>query len=395
MSRRSLFNFVFIFLVLALPSYYLAPPSPLYDLPEFYSSGRMVLAGQGAEIYQPEKLKLAEWSDFPELKNGERFIALYAIPPAVPLLLAAGFIPPALIPYVWWFASLSAVTASMGLAAATFGISEKVMLRFAALLVAFGPLWETIKHSQIAGFVLLGLCGALWCLRRRKTIPAMLLLAVVLVLKPQIFLPLFLFLLGAYGVIGTLPFAAGGMAVLSVLSLSLIGIAGYRNYIQLAKNSLQNRQMMAPEAGPTLRGQMLRVFPQADAMVVNVSTIVALLASWPFFFLGRRLKNDPLCLERGVIGAIPVGMVVALHCHSYDLLLLLPSFMALVAYHRQQPLSKGIVCALIASLLLYMMPIYVKVHYGYLLMGAVWNPFFFALLVFSGICLWLSWKKEP
>lgn len=397
---RNLFSFVFVFIVLAIPSYFLAPPTALLDLPEFYTPARMVIAGRGAQIYQPETLKAEQWHDFPQLneQNKGRFVVLYAIPPAIPVLVPSGFFPSNIIAYVWWFAALCAVVGSLGLAASTFGISEKWMVRFGALLAAFGPLWESIKHSQLAPFVLLALCGALFCLRREKLVPALLALSVVLVLKPQIFLPLLLFVLGAYGILRCLPYLAGAAAALSTVSLAMIGIEGYQNYFELMRQSLQHRQWMVPEAGPTVRGQLLRIYGQADAAIVNVCTIIAVMVAATFFFLGRTFKNDSLRLERGVIGALPVGMLVALHCHSYDLLMLLPVFLALISYHRRQPIPKPAIVALIACMLLFMMPFYNKVHYEYLLAGAVLNPFFFTLLIFSEICLWLAWwppSAEP
>jgi hypothetical protein len=390
---RNMLSYLFIFIVLAIPSYFLAPPTPLLDLPEFYTPARMVIAGKGADIYQPEAVKTEEWRDFPQLneENKGRFVILYAIPPAIPLLVPAGFFPSSVIAWVWWLASLCAVVGSLGLASATFGISEKWMVRCGALLAAFGPHWESIKHSQLAPFVLVALCGALWCLRQEKMVPAMLALTVVLVLKPQIFLPLLLFVLGAYGIVRCLPYLAGAAAALSAASLALIGVEGYQNYFQLMSHSLQHRQWMVPEAGPTIRGQLLRLYGQADAAIVNVCTFIAVVVAATFFFLGRFFKDDELRLERGVIGAIPIGMLVSLHCHSYDLLMLLPVFLALFSYHRQQPIPKQAILALAACMLLFMMPFYNKVHYEYLLAGAVWNPFFFALLIFSEICLWLAW----
>lgn len=87
---------------------------------------------------------------------------------------------------------------------------------------------------------------------------------------------------------------------------------------------------------------------------------------------------------------MPIGLFTALHCHNYDLLLLLPTIVVFMfgASTKNIPSKRKLVWLL--PLVPLIMPIYNKVHYEYLLVGAPINLLFIDLsIVALSSVIWL------
>src|SRR5579885_876592 len=69
------------------------------DLPRFFAAAKMMVAGQGKDIYRLPELASAEQSTFPRL--GERVMAFYYPPLALPWLLPLAAVPARLAPWLW------------------------------------------------------------------------------------------------------------------------------------------------------------------------------------------------------------------------------------------------------------------------------------------------------
>ena len=387
-----LFTCFFILLVLSIPAYFLSPANfELMDLPEFYTPAKMILSGHGSSIYDVPSLKAAEKALFPWMKAES--IVLYLPPFAVPWLVPSGFVPEAAIGPVWWLSLLISTVGALALLRNCFGLSERALLWTGTILSAFGPEWESIKHGQLAPFLLLSLSLAIWALKRDH--PRLCAGAFsFLLLKPHLLLPFLAYLTGArrYRPILYLALPA---ALLIGLSLLMVGPAGYKDYQALMSYSFVHRQWMAPEAGPTIRGQLLRFLGDQDALVLNVSSTVSALTLVALFAAGRRLSASEQWLEKGVIMSVPLALVTALHCHNYDLLLLLPPFIALTGSTFIQKLPRLALLSLILPGTIFMMPFYNKIHYEYLLTGGKLNPFFLVLAGFCIFTLALSLRLTP
>ncbi|MBP6595150.1 MAG: hypothetical protein KA255_19150, partial [Candidatus Obscuribacter sp.] len=80
--------------------------------------------------------------------------------------------------------------------------------------------------------------------------------------------------------------------------------------------------------------------------------------------------------------AVPAGLVLSLHCYSYDLVLLLPA--VILAVHAslsgiRQKQFKPADLALYLPLLSFMLPFYALIHYILTLRGSIINYHFLAL----------------
>ena len=142
-------------------------------------------------------------------------------------------------------------------------------------------------------------------------------------------------------------------------------------------------KFMQAEIGPNFRGQLLRLFPDSAQAVMVVSLVILLSAALLIFLATRRWRNANNWLEMGTLLSMPLGLLTSLHCHDYDLILLTPSIVVLCKYRQKFETFKWLLvpCALVGAS--FVLPIYLEIHYAYLLRGAVFNPYFFGLLIFA------------
>jgi Glycosyltransferase family 87 len=319
------------------------------------------------------------------------------------LLAPLGFLPPSVADIVWFIFLIACVFVSIIVLKKTLGLQHKHVMRITGLLCLSGPEWEAIRHGQLTPPLLLSLCLALLSFSRTSSVlnapklkqkffdqsAASALALTPLLLKPQLAIPVIVFLIGAarYKVIALL--AALG-ALLNVVSLAVFGSSTFTAYFELLKRVKENRVWQAPEVTPTIRGQLLRFFPDADSAVMLASVAALCIAMICVYLIGRKFRKSPYWYEYLALGALPIGLFTALHCHNYDLLLLLPTIAVFVFGASTRDLSSKRKMAWLLAIVLFIMPIYNKVHYEYLLVGAPVNLLFIDLgVVALASVIWL------
>lgn len=360
------------------------------DLPEYYAGASLISKGQGANIYQLERLGDEEQIIFPAMKG--RLVGLFIPPFSVPLLMPVLLMPANVAPVLWTaFLSACALGACFVLRR-TFVLSNLATLWLLAIMCLSGPLYESLRIGQLAPVLLLAFSFSILKMKQGRDISAGLWLSLLL-LKPQELLPIMLYLLGGskWKVIGA-TVAVG--AVLALVSLALVGVDGWRHYFQLVGDVKLNTQYMQPELSATVRGQLLRL-SGAQGDLANLFSLIALaIGSGFILFCGKMLKGN---LQGLLFIAVPLGLVTALHCHDYDLLLLAPSIVSLVRYEPASKIPAPITLLAVGAGGVFMVPIYVMIHYQYLLEGGTINPGFIALFIGSialAIFAWRHLKKD-
>lgn len=376
-----------------------APHLALKDMPEFYAPGRLLLAGNPSAVYKPEIFQPLVRELFPEHEAP----ILYIPPYGLPLLAPLGFLP-AFLADPFWFAFLILCSfASVIVLKLLLNLEHKYVMRICGLLCLSGPEWEAIRHGQLAPLLLLSLCLGLYFLGRGGvnsikwksggSDAAAALALTPLLTKPQLIIPVLVFLAGA-GRFKVLAFLAGIGLLLNALALSVFGSNTFVAYFDLLHRVKENRVWQAPEVTPTVRGQLLRIFSDSDSTVMWVSFAALVCAMVLVYLIARKYRRSPFWYEYLALGALPVGLFTALHCHNYDLLLLLPTVVVYMfgASTKALPVKRKLVW-LIAILPL-MMPVYNKIHYEYLLVGGRINLLFLDLLLVAVASLvWLQFAK--
>jgi hypothetical protein len=152
---------------------------------------------------------------------------------------------------------------------------------------------------------------------------------------------------------------------------------------------------MQSSLGATLRGQLLRLFPDAHKPVMLVSLAALVGSCLLIFFEARRFAKTPYAMELGTLLAMPLGLTTSLHCHDYDLILLTPSIIILVKYADKWKRCRWLLPIFGLIILSFMLPFGISVHYDYLLKGGAINPYFWELLALAlGILVIIRVNQE-
>ncbi len=347
----------------------------LSDFPEYYSVARMIREGHGSQIYVLDKLFEAQHQDFPQLES--RGIGYYIPPFATPLITPLGFLPPMQSYLLFLLSSIASLIASVIILGKHFKLKASSKIWLATLLCASAPAFESLKIAQLAPYLLLSLSCTLCFLSKKNDIAAGASLAIML-LKPQELFPLLVYGLFSrrFKLIASTVLCG---SILLLISVAMIGFDGYSNYFLLLKDSATHTQFMQPELGATVRGQLLRI-PFLEQSSVNLmSTIVLVVALAKIAYEAWRKRN--LNFEEGLLQlALPVGLVTALHCHDYDLLLLLPYILSMFCRSDRSKTAEAARGFLIILCLFLSTPVFVLVHYSMLMrQKMIPNPIFIAL----------------
>jgi Glycosyltransferase family 87 len=346
------------------------------DLPQYYAAGRMVLLGQGAHVYDTAALFALEKELFPTLERG---VALFLPPPAVPLLVPVALIPLAVAPALWTIILAAALGLALWNIIRWQKLDRHASLWLIGLVAMSGPAVEALRLGQLSPLMLLALvCFARLSERRPLAAGAVL---NVLIFKPQQLFPLLIFTGAGAGRKQFAAAAAGGLLLFAIAGI-VLGNSGISEYLHLVSNP-ESLQLMQPELTPTVRGQFMRVWG-THAAGANLAAVAALfLSTVAVAVLGWRHRQRqgwmPICLA----AAVPLGLVTSLHCHDYDLLLMIPGLVALVRSQLWNNVHTGVKLAIMLGLAAFLLPFYNDIHYGYLLKGGVVNLHFLLLLAFS------------
>ena len=352
----------------------------LNDFPEYYGAAKMICSGQGADIYKLDALFKVEHEHFPLMEG--RGVGYYIPPFATPLLAWLGTMSAQTSYIAFMSASVIALVFGVLLCAKHFKLSSAGTAWLATALCAGSPVFESMKIAQLAPFLFFSLSLFLYLCGKNRDILAGASLSLML-LKPQELMPLGVYLLFARrwkNLAGLL-----GIAILcGFASVLMLQLQGYFNYFDLLKDSASNTQFMQPELGATVRGQLLRLIPASPA---NMLSAVILLVTSAGIAAAALKCGRTARFEKGLLQlALPLGLVSALHCHDYDLLLLTPWALSILLPEQQsdstQTTQSSLASqipryALYAFLLVLAIPIYVPIHYNWLLRDRqALNPIF-------------------
>lgn len=369
------------------------------DLPEYYASAKMILAGKAAQIYSLPWIRAAQHSWFPAMQD--RFVPIFIPPPSLLLLSPLACVPPEVVWFVWSLLLLFSFVVSIFLLRRIFLLSASQTLWIFAVVFLSGPLYESLRLSQLAPVMLVAFCAALWAMRRGNPLLAGVCLA-VLFFKPQVLLPYVIFLAGVrrWRMLACL---SGVLVFLFLGSFMVFGVEGWQSYLSLLSGSAVNSVYMQPELCPTIRGQLLRFFAHSSLSIITGINIVSLIASIVtyclIFVIARRIRESDNWLEESLLVSMPLGMISCLHVHEYDLLLLVPSVVAFVRNKMFKRLPVALQLFFICVLPMFMLPIYLNIHYDWLLKGGgvnplfLLNPFFIVLVIFAVCAAYMSGRR--
>jgi hypothetical protein len=382
--------FLFVYVILIVSAIvFQNPAGPPFDLPQLYCSARLELSGQFARIYDPYLLGREAAETFKQL-NGDP-VTIYIPPFAAQALAPLGLLPANLVGPIWLSVLVLFLVLSLFIASKIYGFGNRFVLWQGVFLIFFGPAFEAFRHNQITAVSLFSLMLFVLAWKRDFKVCAALALT-VLSAKPQQLIPLVALLLGAreYKILAAL---AGCLACLILVSLLTFGLTGWNNYLQLCTYSVSHIQWMAPQLGPTLRGQFLLLFPQQREAVSAICLGVMLVSFVTIIYVTARLRHSDNFKDRSLIFALILGLVSALHAHNYDVLLLLPAFWSasvLGLFEQAKHWIRSVVAVCIA---VFVIPFYTFIHYFYLVRGGVINPFFVSLTALS-ILAYLSVRQR-
>lgn len=347
------------------------------DLPEYYAPAKMVIEGHGAEAYTLTGIGEAQQRLFADM-NG-RVVALFVPPQGLALITPIGFVPIDILHYVWKGLLLGSLIASFVLLQRTFALGYKQTCYLVAGVTLSAACFEAMRIDQLAPILLLSYTAAIYCLQKKQDVPAGLWL-ILMVLKPQQFLPFLAFLAGTKRW-KTLAVCGVGFVVLTGIAFALIGPQGMQNYSALV-SSPDSVKYMQPELTPTLRGQLLRIVPSAYSTIFSATSAIYLLSIAIAFALGRRFANQEKSILLGVLTVMPLALVLSMHCHVYDLLLITPTILLLFSDKVVSFTPAWKLCTIYAGII-FLLPVALNVHNDYLMKGGVLNPYFFLLLIFG------------
>lgn len=372
-------------LYMSLPSF-----GEISDFPEYYSAAKLVLSGEGAKIYALQDFSTVEQQLFPELKG--RIVGFFVPPFAMAWIIPIGFLPlPAAI-YVWKLILIAALIASLFLLSRAFRLSKPGVLYLIAVTALSGATYEALRIDQLATILLLGLSMLIYGVKKEMPWLSAAGLS-LMIIKPQEALPLIVYLFAAkqYGLLLRAIPVSGVIAVIGFLA---IGVDGIRNYSELMASTVNDTRFLVSDLSPSLRGQLLRMFPAQGEMGALVSLVFLAVSIGAIAFIGRRMSKAKQWLEAGLLVALPLGFASCFYFFQYDLVLLLPALIVLMREDVQKQIPAPILLLGMCGALIFLLPFSILIHYYYLLPGGPFNPNFIALLVFALALVFFVLKRK-
>lgn len=358
------------------------------DFPQYYAAAKMYMSGDGAQVYDEKAISWVEHTHFPKMKDEP---VRFCFPPfSLPIFLPVGLLPAPVAHYAWTVLSVLAFCLSSFTLRKTFNIPLDRAFWFIVLLPIMGPFCQSIIMGQPSFFLLLGLAGATYALKRGHPFWAALCM-VALIPKPHLALPFCIFLLGARKFKTVFALAGIGLILLAI-TLVNPGADAYTNYAAFMKYANLHPEVMNLPGCVTVRTQLLRFFPQFYEAIGFISLGVFAGGLTFLAWLGNRFKNRQDWLEIASLVSMPVGFVTTLYVHPYDLLLFLPSiFVFGFVLKNRVPTRPGMIllCAFMAIIFLF--PVYVPAYF------TKWPfyPLFWVVLAYAGLCVWNAWRAQP
>ena len=391
---RVFFPCLFALTSIGLMSYFMVARAPtvlnVSDGPQYYGISKMLSEGKGSKVYAQPDYSDVTAECFPELKGRKRetFLAPFSLPWLYPLYL----VPANIFITVWTVFLGVSLFVSLLILARTFNLQIGQTAWFCAILFLSGSAYESLRIGQLAPLLILAFSGALYFVKKEKWWLVGIILS-LLILKPQELLPIALALV-AGGRWKWIPsFTACGLALLAA-SYLMIGSEGYAGYSEIMRDIYNNNNSLHTELAPTIRGQLLLLFPNMVQPITTFATVLNLAGLALIFFWSRLKKNSPNWLESTFFATLPFACITALYWHSYDLLLLMPVFAIAMKDNLFKEIPIWLKMILAPLALIFFLPAYIFVHYNYLLQGSKINPFFISMLVFTAVAIYISARKR-
>ncbi|HEY9784345.1 MAG TPA: glycosyltransferase family 87 protein, partial [Candidatus Obscuribacterales bacterium] len=346
------------------------------DFPEYYAPARLIVEGRGADGYVLSALGSKQHDLYPLM--GERIVPLFVPPPGLILLAPLGLFPHTVAPILWRLLLLVCLIGALIVLKRDYRLNLKETSYFTAATFLSGAAFESLRIDQLAPIILLLFCLSLQYFRADRPMVAGVLLS-VLVFKPQHLLPFVAALAGGRRW-KTLLALAATVGALSLISLIVLGAAGIQNYLDLVKAPEVAHYMQA-QLGANVRGQLLRLMPDATGLIWTISGITMLAGVILSFVMGRLMSAKEHFVEWMVLLTVPLGLLISPHCHNYDHLLLLPPIL-FIFKNVVRPFGEIYKTLVMLCGLIFVVPFSIFIHYFYILPGGLLNPYFFALLLF-------------
>ena len=359
------------------------------DFPEYYAPAKMCLNGQGGAAYVINLLGQEQHKIFPMM--GERVVLLFVPPPGLMLAIWLGLFNPLTAEIIWKGLLVACLVGTIVIMAKMFSLKNKATCYLVTAMCLSQACYEVLRIDQLAPILLFSLTAAIYFLKKKQDIKAGLFLS-LFILKPQLILVYLAYLAGMRRWRPLLTMIIV-VSVLTVLAYFVIGSVGFKNYFDLLRLPTI-AHFMQPELMPTLRGQLLKILPDDASVIMKLSIIVYGIVVAGAYLLGAKYRQAAHAIELGILLVMPLGLITALHCHSYDLLLLLPSLLILFndTAIKFGPYFKLLV---IAGSIVFVLPLSTMIHYDYLLRGGKCNIWFVELLILSAMIFKISMRQKP
>jgi hypothetical protein len=279
------------------------------DFLTHYTAGRMVLAGEAAQLYDlPVQAAAQEAALGAPLDRPSPFL----LPPAAALI----FVPFATLPYqaaatLWAATTIALMAFSLRLVWPLSPLRGQVSGVFAALaLVGTYPVSMNLVGGNNAALWL-----TIYALGARYLLSGQAVAAGVVLgfgaLKPQLFLavPVLLLIQRRWRALGA---AAGIAVVLAAISLVMVGLDGARQYIGFLTSSAYQAEVAIPNAWRmfSLPAFVRSLLPDMS----NLVTVAIVLGGLVLFGWSIRGTALPLAVAAAVLASV----VLDPHCFLYD-----------------------------------------------------------------------------
>lgn len=377
-------------IIIALPQIALWPGNVMSvsDFAEYYASAVDFLSGNAALTYNVQHSTALQHSLFPEMKD--RFVPFPYLPVCLYLFAPLGWLEPLPALFAWTATLILFSFLAFTLLKATFDLPRKWVLRSLAVFCCLGPLWESVRIGKPTPFLLAGYLGCMYFLTNKRFALAAISL-VLLFLKPDLALVVLMWLAGGVRLRVLALFALACSLIFSA-SLFYPGFHAYLEWLNLARQAADNDHWMGFAAQPNLRSQLMRIPFLTFAQTKVISTMGLAFLQMALCFVAFKLRNHRSFIEVGLLLCLPFSLFFSLHCHNYDLLLLLPSMFCYVTICRRLGASPREYWALAVVVLPLVMPFYNWLHYYWLLKGGAINFVFVSLLVYLVLIVRLALK---
>ena len=357
---------------------------PWSELPEisdffqYYAVSSLMQNGHYSQIYDINTILKAEQTVVP---NSSHSYFPFLIPPNISWIFYPlawlKFIPTI---YIWSILLLALVVVSYSILCSHLKITGMRKLWGATLLATSGPFLESVRLGQLSPILLFAL-SLLYIGLKQKNYFLTIVSESIFWLKPHLLLPILCFELSPSMIqvpLLTCLFSFIGLAI----SCTIAGINIVPSYISLFSSSEMQSSLLGLIYGPTLRGQLLKFSISYD--ISSKAAIVGYLFLLILAFLNRkRAKIGESQVNIIFTSLLPFSLCLSLHLHNYDLLLLLPGILLLSTYSLSKALNYLRISIIAIVVLVSLAPIYVYLHYFYVLQNGLLNPFFWTTLIFA------------